>query len=91
MKYLYLVSTIAISVLLSSAHANDSCVLVEDGKKEGKFTVKNVSAENPIGYVERESDGSWFVWVNNQGAANETFRSKEQAADHICNRFIASE
>jgi len=38
-----------------------------------------------LGYVDEEPNGSWFMWIEGQGAQNDTAFSFERAVERVCN------
>lgn len=70
----------------SAMAATDTCEL--KAETPDKFLVLD-SEGDEVGYIELRSDDSWKAWVNERGAAIETFWTPEDAMGHVCrNRVI---
>ena len=54
-----------------------------DGKVD-EFAVTGNSDGAYKGYVALERDGTWFGWVDGQGALNGTFDNAQDAIDAVC-------
>lgn len=37
-----------------------------------------------LGYVSLEPDNSWYVFINGEGALNETVVDQSKAIEHVC-------
>jgi hypothetical protein len=78
-----LLITIAASMVWTLAIAEE-CEVRPVEEKADEYAVYDSDGVYK-GYVALEADGSWFAWVEGQGARNDTFETREQASDTICN------
>lgn len=74
------VALITISSFCAPAVAN-SCVVEQNS--EINFTVLLANGEKR-GYVEQNQDGSWFMWVEGEGAQNYDASTFEEAVNRVC-------
>lgn len=74
----------AFSLLVSvNVAAQPECKVLADEEKPNQYSVINSSGEK-LGYIALEPDGSWFAWVKNKGALNDTFINQEDAKEKVC-------
>lgn len=76
---------VAISSLfaISSLYADSDCH-IEQGKKADSYKVID-SSNKYMGYISLNKDGTWFAWMENQGASNRNFAKKSDAIEVVCN------
>ena len=83
-KVLIISVSTAFSLLFSvNVTAESECKIRADNKKANQYWVLTDSGEE-LGFTALEPDGSWFVWVKNEGAMNLTFTTQDSAKDGIC-------
>lgn len=59
------------------------CLIEARDSKSSEFNIFD-GEKRYLGYIALEEDGSWFVWIDKRGAANDKFSSKENAMLFVC-------
>ncbi|KAA8675659.1 hypothetical protein [Vibrio gigantis] len=57
------------------------CQLVDESNMD--ISVMAADGEK-LGYVSLEPDNSWYVFINGEGALNETVVDQSKAIEHVC-------
>ncbi|MCC4789344.1 hypothetical protein AB6E39_15760 [Vibrio splendidus] len=72
-------------IFASSAYSqvaeHGECLLVDESNMD--ISVMAPDGQK-LGYVSLEPDNSWYVFINGEGALNETVVDQSKAIEHVC-------
>ncbi|MRI32877.1 hypothetical protein EOPP23_07755 [Endozoicomonas sp. OPT23] len=81
MKYLQLVAVLTV-LFCSFLRAEESCT-AEVSDNGQQYHVMNSAGQN-LGYISPNADGSWFMWIDRQGAMNQSADNLYSALETVC-------